>query len=125
MARLYEKYLSPDWLARHDDPALWVRVENIPDEELWAMHRWLRQKLIGSVRDWARRRWRENCAAPVQALATGALLDTETLTIVYSRRFTDYKRAALILRDIPRLRRLLQDELRPITDNILGEGTPE
>jgi starch phosphorylase len=112
MAKLYEKYLGPDWLNRHDDPAL------------WAMHRWLKQKLIGSVRDWARRRWRENCAAPIQALATGALLDTETLTIVFSRRFTDYKRAALILRDIPRLRRLLQDELCPIQIIFSGKAHP-
>ena len=35
-ARCFEAHLGPDWLERHDDPALAERVLTIPDEELWA-----------------------------------------------------------------------------------------
>lgn len=124
MARLYEKHLGHDWLNRHDDPALWQRVEDIPDEEIWAMHRWLKHKLIGAVQHRARKRWSENHASPAQVLGMGALLDTEALTLGFSRRFTDYKRAVLILYDIDRLKRILQNELCPVQIIFSGKAHP-
>jgi starch phosphorylase len=124
MARLYEKYLGADWLARHDEPALWDRVEDIPDEEIWAAHRWLKGKLINSVRERARKRWSEDHGSPAQVLAMGALLDPEALTIGFSRRFTNYKRAALILRDADRLKHLLHSEMCPIQIVFAGKAHP-
>jgi starch phosphorylase len=124
MAELYEKYLGDDWLEKHDDTGLWGRVETIPDEEMWSMHRWLKQKLIAYIRDQARRRWRENRCSPAHALAMGAMLDADALTVVFSRRFTDYKRAALIMQDANRLKRLVQDELRPVQIVFSGKAHP-
>ncbi|MBL7209243.1 MAG: alpha-glucan family phosphorylase [Dehalococcoidia bacterium] len=125
MARLYRRYLAQDWLKRHDDPALWQQVLDIPDEDLWAVRRWLKYKLISSVRDRARKRWSEDHVPPVQALAMGALLDTEVLTLGFSRRFTDYKRAALILHDADRLKRILCNELRPVQIIFAGKAHPD
>ncbi len=124
MSELYEKYLGSDWLEKHDDPRLWGRVETIPDEEMWSMHRWLKQKLIAYIRDQARRRWRENRCSPAHALAMGAMLDADALTLVFSRRFTDYKRAALVMQDANRLKRLIQDELRPMQIVFSGKAHP-
>ena len=124
MARLYEKYLGADWVARHDDPALWEHVEDIPDEEIWTARLWLKSKLISEVQDRARKHWCENSGSPVPVLAMGALLDADVLTIGFSRRFTDYKRAALILRDINRLKRMIQDELRPVQIIFSGKAHP-
>ena len=124
MGRLYEKYLGSDWLGRQDDQKLWARVQDIPNEEIWAMHRWLKQKLVGAVRDRARRRWRENSCSPAHALAMGAMLDTEALTLVFSRRFTDYKRASLILQDTNRLKLMVQNELRPVQIIFSGKAHP-
>ncbi|MBC8511951.1 MAG: alpha-glucan family phosphorylase [Dehalococcoidia bacterium] len=124
-ARLYERHLGHDWLERHDDPALWEHVLDIPDEEIWALRRWLKYKLVSSVQDRSRKRWAEGQVAPVQALATGALLDTETLTLGFCRRFTDYKRAALILHDVDRLKRILQNELQPVQIVFAGKAHPD
>jgi len=124
-ARLYETHLGHDWLEKHDDPALWERVLDIPDEEIWALRRWLQYKLISAVKDRARKRWAEDRVAPVQALAMGALLDTEVLTLGFSRRFTDYKRAALILYDVSRLRHILQNESRPVQIVFAGKAHPD
>ena len=125
MARLYETHLGRDWLEKHDDPAFWEHVLEIPDEELWAARRWLKYKLISSVRDRARRRWSEDHTAPVQTLAMGALLDTEVLTLAFSRRFTAYKQAALILYDTNRLKHILRDELRPVQIIFAGKAHPD
>jgi len=125
MTRLGERYLAPDWLKSHDDPALWERIVDIPDEEIWAARRWLKYKFISSVKDRARKRWCEDRVSPIQALAMGALLDTEVLTLGFSRRFTDYKRASLILRDADRLKRILRNELRPVQLIFAGKAHPD
>ena len=124
-ASLYEAYLSHDWLKRHDDPTLWERVLDIPDEGIWAMRQWLKHKLISSVKERSRKRWAEDCVAPEQALVMGALLDTEVLTIAFCRRFTAYKRASLILNDISRLKQLLRNEFRPVQIIFAGKAHPD
>ncbi|MBM3142265.1 MAG: glycosyltransferase family 1 protein [Chloroflexi bacterium] len=124
-ASLYEAYLSHDWLKRHDDPTVWEKVLDIPDEGIWATRRWLKNKLISSVKERARGRWAEDHVAPEQALAMGALLDTEVLTIAFCRRFTAYKRASLILNDIGRLKKLLRNEFRPVQIIFAGKAHPD
>jgi glycogen phosphorylase len=124
MARLYDKHLGREWLSNHDDPSLWNNVEVIPDEEIWMARRWLKNKLINTLQDKARERWSRGGGSPAKALTMGALLDSEVLTIGFCRRFTDYKRPWLILRDINRLKRLLQKELRPVQIIFSGKAHP-
>jgi starch phosphorylase len=123
-ASLYESYLSHDWLKKHDDPSLWEKVLDIPDEEIWAIRQWLKYKLIDSVKERSRKRWAEDHVAPDQALAMGGLVDAEALTIAFCRRFTAYKRASLILSDVGRLKRLLRDEFRPVQIIFAGKAHP-
>jgi starch phosphorylase len=125
MAGIYQRYLGQDWLKRHDDPALWEHVQDIPDEEIWEARRWLKYKLINAVKDRARNRWCGDHVAPVQALAMGALLDTEALTLGFSRRFTGYKRASLILHDVDRLKRILRNDLCPVQIILAGKAHPD
>ena len=39
MSRLFDDHLGGDWRDRHDDPTVWDRVLEIPDEELWAVRK--------------------------------------------------------------------------------------
>ncbi len=123
-ASLYEEYLDHGWMKKHDDPTLWKKVLDIPDEKIWEMRRWLKSKLISSVNERSRKRWAEDHVAPEQALAMGGLLDTEVLTIAFCRRFTAYKRASLILNDIDRLKQLLRNEFRPVQIIFAGKAHP-
>jgi len=123
-ARLYETHLDHDWLKRHDDPTLWEKVLDIPDEEIWATRLWLKNKLISAVKERARRRWVQDHVEPAQALAMGGLLDPEALTIAFCRRFTSYKRATLIFHDFDRLKRILQNELQPLQIIFAGKAHP-
>ncbi len=124
MARLYEKYLGKDWMDRHDDPKLWERVRDIPDEELWAVREILKRKLKGSMLDWAQQRWSEAEVMPQQVMAMGALLNPGVLTIGFVRRFAEYKRPSLILRDVERLKRLVKDRWQPIQIVFAGKSHP-
>ncbi len=121
---LYAKYLGPHWVEHHDDPALWQRVREIPDEELWRVHVQLKQKLLRLIRERARRLWREKGVDPVQVLASGALLDPQALTVGFARRFASYKRATLLLKDLSRLRSILHDRWRPVQIIFAGKAHP-
>jgi starch phosphorylase len=124
LAQLYGKYLGPDWMKHHDDPALWQRVYDIPDEELWWIHVRLKHKLLSFIRERARDLWRKEQRDPVQVLASGALLDPEALTIGFARRFATYKRAALLLQDLARLQTIMQDRWRPVQIIFAGKAHP-
>lgn len=121
---LFQRFLGDDWKERQDQPELWDNIHNIPDELLWARHRWLKVKLISAILDRARQRWAQNEVAAVQPLAMGALLDTEALTIGFSRRFTGYKRASVLFKDAARLKKIVNNNLQPLQIIFAGKAHP-
>ncbi len=124
MDGLFRRYLGEDWVARHDDPALWAQVADIPDEALWEVRCRLKRTLLDFLQDRARARWAEDRVEPGQVVASGILLDPEALTIGFARRFATYKRATLVLRDLPRLRAILTDPARPVQLVFAGKAHP-
>lgn len=124
MQLLFNRYLGEDWLERHDDPAVWEKIDAIPDEELWKTHYWLKIKLIDAVRERVRQRWEKDRVSPSKVLAGGTLLDPSVLTLGFARRFAAYKRADLIFRDLERLKRLLHDRWRPVQIIFAGKAHP-
>jgi starch phosphorylase len=124
MRQLYSKYLGPDWINRHDDPAVWERIADIPDVELWQVRNVLKRKLLAHVNERVRRRWIHGQVDPSQVLASGTLLEPPTLTIGFARRFATYKRATLIFKNIERLKHLLQDPWRPVQIIFAGKAHP-
>jgi starch phosphorylase len=66
----------------------------------------------------------ENRTSPSILLSGGAMLDPSVLTIGFARRFATYKRADLILHDLPRLKRMLNDRWRPIQIIFAGKAHP-
>lgn len=121
---IFSKYLGPDWVERHDDPALWERVNDIPDDELWDTHLRLKRKMISLFRERARRSWIAGRSDPTQVLTGGTLLNPAALTIGFARRFATYKRAALIFSDFERLRPILLDAHRPVQLIFAGKAHP-
>jgi len=124
LKNLYARYVAEDWETRHDDPALWERLDEIPDEVLWAVHQQLKAKLLAFVDARTRLRWRAGQMDASQVLASGTLLDPEALTIGFARRFATYKRATLIFRDTQRLKRILHAERRPVQIVFAGKAHP-
>lgn len=124
IASLFNRYLGPNWLADHDNPSIWELVDDIPDEELWRTHRLLKMIMIAVMQERSRLRWVEDHADPNIILASGVMFDPSTLTIGFARRFATYKRANLILQDMPRLKRILNDPNRPVQIVFAGKAHP-
>ena len=124
MSRLLDKYLGVDWIGHHDDSALFARIHDIPDVELWEVRQHLKRKLTGFIRERARERRISGEMDPEQVLTAGTFLDPEALTIGFARRFATYKRATLLFQDMERLKALLHDPYRPVQVIFAGKAHP-
>jgi starch phosphorylase len=82
MVNLFDDYL-PGWA---NEPELLVRVDNIPDEEIWDAHCGAKAYLFQYIQE-----------------TTGVRLNPDLLTIGFARRAAAYKRGDLIFSDIDRL----------------------
>jgi len=82
--KLYDKYL-PGWAY---EPDLLVRVDTIPDEEIWQAHREAKKVLIDHVNK-----------------VTNVDMDYDKLTLGFARRATEYKRPNLLFSDLAKLER--------------------
>jgi len=125
LASLYDRYVGPEWVSRADDPAVWKRINEIPDTEMWRTHERRRERLV----NFARRRFvtqlrHRGTPNPEIELANEAL-DPEVLTIGFARRFATYKRATLFLMNPERLTRILTREDMPVQFIIAGKAHPQ
>jgi starch phosphorylase len=126
MSTVLTRHLGPDWFERHDDPALIDRVMDIPDEELWDARQSLRAFLFNFIRERARQRWTTEGAVATasRVVAAGTMLDHNTLTLGFARRFTAYKRPDLIFSDPDRLARILNSRGRAVQIVFAGKAHP-
>jgi len=124
MRVLLNTYLGPDWRENLDDPATWEKVDKIPPDALWAVRTHLKRKLTFYVLDRTRQRWSKGDYHPVQAIASGAMLDPYVLTIGFARRFATYKRANLIFTDLERLFAIINQPNRPVQIIFAGKAHP-
>jgi glycogen phosphorylase len=121
---LFDKHLGKDWLENLDNPAAWEKMDHIPPQELWAVHNHLKRKLVIYIMQRARDRWMKGGFHPVQVIGSGALLDPYALTICFARRFATYKRADLILSDLDRLIKIINQPNRPVQIIYAGKAHP-
>jgi len=99
-------------------------VSAVPDRALWAHRARARASLVTNVRArLGRQLARRGEPASVVDQASHAL-DPDVLTLGFARRFAEYKRPNLLLRDRGRLLRLLTDARRPIQLVVAGKAHP-
>ena len=125
MGMLFNRYLKPNWRENSLDLDVIAGVDDIPDEELWAVHDTERHALIRDIRQ----RMKESLnyyQSDNVAHGEGArpLLDPNALTVGFARRFATYKRGNLLLRQPDRLLALLRNTNRPIQFVFAGKAHP-
>jgi starch phosphorylase len=123
--QLYDRYLGPAWREEPANHDVWSRVRSIPAEELWRTHERRRERLVAWARQRVRKQRIQRAAPQAEIDAAAEVLDPDTLTIGFARRFATYKRATLILRDMDRLRRMLTDPARPVQIIFAGKAHPQ
>jgi starch phosphorylase len=121
---LFDAHFGPGWGNQVDQPRFWESVLELDDEQLWRAHVALKNSLMNFVREEARRRWARYWKEATHVVGAGTLLNIDSLTIGFARRFATYKRADLIFQDIERLRALLVHPSRPVQIIFAGKAHP-
>ena len=123
---LYDRYLGAEWDGAGIDDPLWNKVSTIPDEEIWRNHEQCRAHLVVSVRDRMLKAVKERGGSHLEMERAQEVLDPSILTIGFARRFATYKRATLFLRDVERLRKIVENALgRRVQFVIAGKAHPK
>jgi starch phosphorylase len=124
MQHVFDRFLSSNWQFEPADHTIWHDVMNIPDEVIWRVHERQREKLISWTQRKIRAQLEARGAGREEMNLSSAALDPEILTIGFARRFATYKRATLLMHDLDRLRRILENADRPIQFLIAGKAHP-
>jgi glycogen phosphorylase len=124
MGELLDEYLPAGWAERQDQPAVWAAVRRIPAGRLWDLHTRLKTELLDFARARLRAQLHRNGTSPAKVRLAGVNLDPDALTIGFARRFSTYKRATLIFKDLKRLERLVNHPKRPVQIIFAGKAHP-
>lgn len=122
MAAVFERVVGDDWPTA--TPEHWQALASLSNDELWAVRRALRQRLVTYVRRRLRRQELHRGLSESQVAWCDEALDPDILTLGFARRFATYKRAALLLGDPARLQALLCDPDRPVQLVLAGKAHP-
>ena len=119
-----DRYLGSGWTNNPADQTVWSGVESIPDEELWRAHERSRERLVSFTRSRLREQLTRRGGSYDDLSTADEVLDPDALTIGFARRFATYKRGTLLLQDVARLKRLIEEAKRPIQFIFAGKAHP-
>ncbi len=124
MVELLDRYLGHQWITNPANQDIWKRVHAIPDAELWRTHERRRERFVAFTRTRLRQQLIKRGATKTEIQQSEEVLDPEALTIGFARRFATYKRGTLLMRDVERLSKLLNDTKRPVQLIFAGKAHP-
>ncbi|MEO8210491.1 MAG: alpha-glucan family phosphorylase [bacterium] len=116
------EYFSKNWI--YDD-TIWKRIDEIPDEEIWAMRILSKYTLISFCRERIKEKWIFLGADKEKLKEVENILNPDSLTIGFARRFATYKRGTLIFRDLERLKRIIKNSNMPVQFIFSGKAHPK
>lgn len=97
----------------------------VSDSDLWQLRTASRNSLVEFVRKVHVRQVAGRGASSEELSQAAQVLDSNTLTLGFARRFATYKRPNLLLRDPQRLVRILTDRDRPVQLVLAGKAHPQ
>jgi starch phosphorylase len=121
---LFDRYIGPGWRQEPGSKSTLDAIAQIPDEELWRAHEVGRSRLIRAARAHAEKQYLARHATRTEIAAAKSILDHDTLTIGFARRFATYKRGTLLLHTLERFEAMLTNADRPVQFLFAGKAHP-
>ncbi len=123
---LYEKYAGKDWAVTLRHRAEWEQsIARLADDELWAAHLLLKQRLVAFVRERSFQARVNRGETEEYAEAAQRMFAANALTIGFARRVAGYKRWNLLLKDAERLLKIIGSDERPVQFVFAGKAHPQ
>ncbi len=121
---LFDTYFGPKFTKQPSRFEDWEAVQKIPDAELWRVHQRRRERLVFFARKRLKGQLGHRGASAIDIKQADEVLDPQILTIGFARRFSTYKRAGLLFKDIDRLKKIIWNAERPVQIMLAGKAHP-
>ena len=121
---LYTKYFDASFHGDQSNASIWEAIYNVPNDEIWAIRKQLKSKLIDHIRKSFKENWLKNQGDPMRIVNLLDKINPNALLIGFGRRFATYKRAHLLFTDLERLAQIVNNEDRPIQFLFTGKAHP-
>lgn len=122
VSQIHQQVASEMW-SHYPDIAEIIKITNAQNRRYWADKTLIRA--LDEHEDYqiiARKKHLKRLLFDIVADQTGKMFDPDILTLVWSRRFVEYKRPGLIKYDFERFKRLVERDDRPI--QVIWAGKP-
>lgn len=121
---IHKKYFGESFPLNQLDFSVWENIYQVPDEDIWQLRNELRLKLMQYIKQ----RFADNCIKrnenPKLIAEITGKLNPNALTIGFARRFATYKRGNLLLRDLKRLSKIVNNIEKPVQFVFAGKAHP-
>ena len=122
--RFFGERLDKRFFRDQSNKKYWDAIQDIPDEEIWAIRKVLKEKLIKYIKEQYEISWLKNQGDPVKVISILERINPNALLVGFGRRFATYKRAHLLFTDLDRLAKIVNNEQYPIQFVFTGKAHP-
>jgi len=121
---LYRETFGQQFLEDVSNPTHWEKIYNVSDSKIWEARNTQRRKLVEYIKARLLSNLSRRQEAPKKVYQTIEALNENALTIGFARRFATYKRAQLLLNDLDRLSRIVNNSDMPVQFLFAGKAHP-
>ncbi len=124
LRRIYNEAFGDDFARCRYRMSDWQKIYGVDDARLWGVRLSLKERLIGEVKQRLSDPSQFRFESPRQLIRVQETVKPDVLTIGFARRFATYKRAHLLLTNLERLDRLVNNPERPVQFIFAGKAHP-
>jgi starch phosphorylase len=121
---LYTKHFDKTFMQDQSNGAIWEKIYEVSDKEVWETRCKLKMKLIEYIRGRFRESWLKNQGDPSRVVSLLDKINPNALLIGFARRFATYKRAHLLFSDLDRLAKIVNNPDYPVQFLFAGKAHP-
>ncbi|MDH8700913.1 starch phosphorylase [Dysgonomonadaceae bacterium PH5-43] len=122
--KFYEKHFGKEFYKDQSNAAIWEKIYNVGDEEIWDVRMTMKERMVKHIRLSFKDSWLKNQGDPSAVVELLGKINPNALLIGFGRRFATYKRAHLLFTDLERLSKIVNNPDRPVQFIFTGKAHP-
>jgi starch phosphorylase len=122
--KCYEKHFDKNFYNDQSNPAIWEKIYQVDDQEIWNIRTDLKKRLVKYIKESFKDNWLKNQGDPSQVVSILDKINPDALLIGFGRRFATYKRAHLLFTDLERLSKIVNNPDYPVQFIYTGKAHP-
>ena len=122
--QFYKKTFNQNFLKDQSNESIWSAIEKVDDGDIWTMRQAKRKDLIDYIKTRISVDYQRRGEDPSTMMKIKNVLNPNTLTIGFARRFATYKRGNLLMTNLETLSKIVNDPVRPVQFIFAGKAHP-